>query len=111
MKIGCDITRIGRFENISEEFLQKYFTAEEIEYVKSKYHRTQTIAGIFSAKEAVFKTFSADEVPILANIEILRSRNIPAVKLHGGYAEKYKTEISVSISHDGDYAIAYALRN
>lgn len=108
MKIGCDITRIEKFQNISPAFFQKYFTKSEREYINLKSQQAQTIAGIFAAKEAVFKTFGINEFPILSNIEICHENNIPKAKLHEGY--KKFGEAEVSISHDGEYAIAYAIR-
>ena len=109
MKIGCDISKMGRFENTSTGFLEKYFTSREIEYINKKYHRTETISGMFAAKEAVFKTFKLDSFPILKDIEVLHENNIPTIKLDGEY-EKYNGNIDVSISHDGEYSIAYAVR-
>ncbi|MFI3166883.1 MAG: 4'-phosphopantetheinyl transferase superfamily protein [Bacillota bacterium] len=108
MKIGCDITKIEKFAKMSPAFVQKYFTKSEREYIASKENKQQTSAGIFSAKEAVFKTFGINDFPILSEIEITHKNNIPAVKLHGIYEKFGETE--VSISHDGEYAIAYALR-
>ncbi|MEG1520341.1 MAG: holo-ACP synthase, partial [Clostridia bacterium] len=57
MKIGCDISKIERFENIKDAFLNRYFTKSEIQYFNSKAgkQKTQTIAGIFCAKEAFLK--------------------------------------------------------
>lgn len=108
MKIGCDIVNIKRFAGISPAFLQKYFTKEERGYLSCKKDKPETAAGMFAAKEAVFKTFQINAFPLLADIEILHENNIPCVKLHGEY-KKYGS-VEVSISHDGDYAIAYAVR-
>lgn len=108
MKIGCDIVKIQRFAGISPAFLQKYFTKEERGYLSEKKDKQETAAGIFAAKEAVFKTFGINEFPVLSNIEILHNNNIPSVKLHGNYAKFGLAE--VSISHDGEYAIAYSVR-
>lgn len=108
MKIGCDITKIQRLQNISPAFVEKYFCESEIEYAKGKKDMAETLAGIFCAKEAVFKTFGTVAFPKLKDIEITHQQNIPAVRLHGKYACFGKVE--VSISHDGEYAISYALR-
>ncbi len=108
MKIGCDIVKIQRFAGISPAFLQKYFTKEERGYLSEKKDKPETAAGIFAAKEAVFKTFGVNEFPILSDIEILHQNNIPSVKLHGDYVKFGSPE--VSISHDGEYAVSYAVR-
>ncbi|MFI3129073.1 MAG: 4'-phosphopantetheinyl transferase superfamily protein [Bacillota bacterium] len=108
MKIGCDIVKIQRFAGVSPAFLQKYFTKEERGYLAGKKDKPETAAGIFAGKEAVFKTFGINEFPVLSNIEILHENNIPCVKLHGDYKKFGSAEIS--ISHDGEYAVAYAVR-
>lgn len=56
MKIGTDIEEINRFEKINlESFCNKYFTHAEKEYSLKK--GVQTVAGIYSCKEAVLKAF------------------------------------------------------
>ena len=55
--IGIDICSISRFKNMKnlERFLKKYFTNEEITYIINTGNREETIAGIFSLKEAFVK--------------------------------------------------------
>lgn len=111
--IGTDIVEIRRFENLHENFFHKYYTKHEIEY--SKWKKTETIAGIFAAKEAVakalgtgFRNFGPIDIEIVTDIP-----NPPRVVLHGGALEeannKKITACYVSISHCRDYATAYAV--
>ena len=96
-KIGNDIIRISRIEKSleKENFKTWTFTENEIRYAK----KTETFAGIFAAKEAYFKALGTGINKKLNEIEI-------------NHDEKGKPYISgvpnsdVSISHDGDYAIA-----
>ena len=55
--IGIDICSISRFSNMKnlDKFLKRYFTNEEIDYILKTGNRDETIAGIFSLKEAFVK--------------------------------------------------------
>lgn len=57
MKIGIDILDVVRMEKFvqNEHFLEKYFTEYEIAYVSKTRRTTQSLAGIYSAKEAFLK--------------------------------------------------------
>ncbi|MCL1882748.1 MAG: holo-ACP synthase, partial [Defluviitaleaceae bacterium] len=78
--IGVDIVKIDRFEN--NHFIKHVFTEREREYFSKK--NTQTIAGIFAAKEAVAKAMGtgfSGFFPI--DIEILHKESgKPFVVLH-----------------------------
>ena len=96
-KIGTDIVKISRIEKSinSPSFLQKVFTEGEREYCK----KAESFAGIFACKEAYFKAIGTGISLPLTDIEIL----------HDDKGKPYINGISncdVSISHDGDYAIA-----
>ncbi len=96
-RIGTDIIRISRIEKSleKESFKLSVFTDNEIFYSK----KAETFAGIFAAKEAYLKAKGTGINQRLNSIEI-------------NHDEKGKPYISgvehadVSISHDGDYAIA-----
>ena len=96
-KIGTDIIRISRIEKSleKEHFKASVFTDNEILYAK----KAETFAGIFAAKEAYLKAMGTGINKRLNAIEI-------------SHDEKGKPYINgvpnsdVSISHDGDYAIA-----
>lgn len=96
-KIGTDIIRISRIEKSLEKssFKESVFTQNEIAYSK----RSETFAGIFAAKEAFLKARGTGINCRLNTIEICHD-------------DKGKPHIAgiensdVSISHDGDYAVA-----
>lgn len=96
-KIGTDIIRIERIEKSieNESFLNKVFTQEEIRHCK----KAESFAGVFAAKEAYFKALGTGIQFPLCKVELL-------------YNDKGKPYINgvensdVSISHDGEYAIA-----
>jgi len=57
MLVGIDVLDVVRMEKFvqNEHFLEKYFTEYEIEYVNKNNRMTQSLAGIYSAKEAFLK--------------------------------------------------------
>lgn len=116
--IGIDIVEIERIENIlknKKRFLNKIFTDEEIEYFESKNFRSETIAGNFSAKEAISKAFGTGIKNFnFDDIEVLRDKNgKPIVKTYNNLRQMcidYNVlEIQVSISHSENYAVANAM--
>lgn len=116
--VGVDIVEIRRIsEAIGKHanFIDKMFSKNEIEYLKSRNLRAEFVAGRFAAKEAVSKAlgtgFSGFE---FKDIEIDRTAaGKPIVVLKGKarlIAQKYGNyKIHVSISHGVDSAIAYAI--
>lgn len=108
-KIGVDIEDINRFNDKSEEFLDRVYTKAEQEYCLSKPKPESHFAVRFCAKEAVIKALNAMGIrhPRLNNIEILHDENeCPLIKLPD--IEKYKNlTIEVSLSHDKTKAIAF----
>ena len=104
--VGTDIVRISRLSNLSSPaFLARSFTAAELEICAG---RSESLAGRWAAKEAVMK--AVGEVA-LTDIDIAREESgRPVVRLSGTAAQRARdvglTGWDVSISHDGDYAIA-----
>jgi holo-[acyl-carrier-protein] synthase len=113
--IGTDIIEIDRITKSLEKqsFLDRIYTVLE----QKLYHgnNPQTLAGNFAAKEAVAKALgSGFKGCSPLEIEILRKRSgQPFVNLYGN-AQKIFYEIGgknilISISHNKESAIAYAI--
>ena len=118
LDIGIDIVEIERIEKAlqrNKKFLDKLFTKDEIDYFKSKGLKTETIAGNFSAKEAISKALGTGIRNFnFKDIEILRDKKgNPIVKTYNNLREiciDYNVlEIKVSISHSKNYAVANAI--
>lgn len=115
---GNDIIQISRVKNsieqVGETFLKRVYTDEEIEYCESRRMcKFQSYAARFAAKEAMYKAISPDtsEDVEWKNIEVKRFENgKPYIELHGKLGEiaeeKEIKSIDLSLSHDGDYAMA-----
>ena len=113
--IGTDIIEIVRIKKAAqnERFLQRYFTKEELLFLKEK--KAESIAGNFAAKEAVAKAFGTGFRGFgPKDIAILRDKNgCPFVALSNKAQEIAKQQgiekIHISISHNKENAIAFAV--
>ncbi len=112
IQVGVDIEDISRFENKTLEkdshFLNKIFTKKELDYCFSNSMPAKHLAARFCAKEAVVKALSSilEKNISYSNIEILKKENgAPYVNLIGC---SENIEISISLSHDREKAIAFA---
>ena len=109
---GIDIIKINRFDKYKNDlkFLKTIFNDNEIEYIKKSNYSTETIAGLFASKEAFLKALKKGiNNYSLLDIEITHDDNkAPSIIIHGEIKKTYKnlSNMSLSISHDGDYAIA-----
>ena len=116
--IGNDIIEIERIEKaISKEgFKNKIYSQRELENIQKRGNRTETYAGIFSAKEAISKAigtgvreFSLTDLEIL-NDDLGKPYVVVSEKLDKILRNKKEEyQIEISISHSKKYAIAMAI--
>lgn len=113
--IGCDIVSVCRVERLMEKprFLEKVYTSCEQAYCRE--HSACTAAGIWAAKEAVSKALGTGFSGFTAlDVELYHDpAGQPQVILHNGAktaAALRRIEcLHVSISHETDWAIAFAV--
>ncbi len=101
MRAGIDIVHIPRIKAMLDdpELLGRTFTHSEL-----RDKRPEHLAGIFAAKEAFLK---ASQVKVSRWDEIeIGSKGKPRI-IHS-FADRCKS-IDLSISHDGDYAVAIVI--
>ena len=109
--IGIDIVSIARFEKFlqNKTALQKYLCDEEILLVTS----AQTAAGFFAAKEATAKALGTGigAACSFKDIKIHKDeKGSPYYTLSSSLIAQYKiTDTSLSITHDGGFAIAVSV--
>ena len=115
---GIDIVVIQRIRTLLDsdhgrQFLKRTFTPGEQTYCQSKADPAIHFAGRFAAKEAIKKCIlSTGKVSTIAfkDIEILSNDNgVPVVNIL--LKPFMENKCRVSISHDGEYAIANAIFN
>ena len=117
--IGIDLAKVSRYTKFLEDnnFLEKYFHDNEIEYVRSKGKgAAQSLAGKFAAREAFFKAlgtgfhgFSPKDISVINNIDGKPEiePNEKVIKELNLRAKDWK--IHVSISHEKEYVIAQVI--
>ena len=117
MEIGVDIVKIDRFNKMFEnkETLKKHFTDYEIDYILSKGSdkKVESLAGIFACKESVLKALGLgifSNKLSLKDIEVNHNDGKPFIVITSKlfyYLQKVNgSDLKVSISHDGEYAIS-----
>jgi holo-[acyl-carrier protein] synthase len=108
--IGIDIIKISRMNRLIERFgekgLRRFLSNDEIALVKSH----KTAAGFWAAKEAFSKALGTGigaECSFF-DVKIYKSeKGAPLFALSKNIIKKFKIiDISLSITHDGDYAIS-----
>ncbi|KAH7138994.1 hypothetical protein B0J11DRAFT_501178 [Dendryphion nanum] len=116
-KIGVDVEAIGAINIENDTFLERNFTSSEIAYCQKAGSPEASFTGKWSAKEAVFKSLGVKGKGAgagLKDIEIVNDETgAPTVKLYG-FAEQEANRvgvknISISISHSDDQAVAVAV--
>ena len=117
---GIDLVDCPRIEQMiqrhGERFIKRVFTAAEQAYARKNKNEVEKLAGRFAAKEAVLKLVGTGWVGKIAwtDIEIINNAaGQPEVTL-GGEVEKIAKklgikQISVSITHTANFAIASAV--
>ena len=114
-ELGIDIIKIERIaaalKRFGDRFPKRVLTDAEARYVRN---RPQNFAGRWAAKEAVSKVLGLGVRGVgWRDIEIQRlPTGAPAVRLHGRAKSRAEQlgmgRIAVSISHEGEYAVAIA---
>jgi holo-[acyl-carrier protein] synthase len=117
LRVGTDLVQVSRIaESIAtfgEKFTRRLFTENEIVYAtSSEALQAERFAARFAAKEATIKALNLVDVGFdWKEIEVLRDgAGHCTLALHGVAKEAAVrarvTELCVSLSHDGGYAIA-----
>lgn len=99
MKIGCDIVENKRLINKDQEFIKFILTTKEQQLYNEL--GNNFLFGRFAAKEAIMKCLPNTKELKYIDIEILKGEN--------GEPITNIENISVSISHEKEFTIAYAI--
>lgn len=118
--IGLDLVRIARIRAMAERwqdrFLRRLYTEEERRLSSQRTSPYAFLAGRFAAKEAILKALGTGWSAGIRwlDIQVLNDATGRPVATVDGRARTLMREagitgILVSLSHDGEYAIAEAL--
>ena len=111
--VGIDIVKVSRIERMKERFgdkaLKRFLNDDEIKLASS----STSHAGYWAAKEAISKALGVgiSEKCTFSDIKLHKDENkAPYFTLSKHIVEEFKiTNTHLSISHDGEYAIAIAV--
>lgn len=120
MHIGTDLVHIPGFAQqiqLPGSTFARVFTDQEWRECATKSNANASLAGRWAAKEAYVKAWASTrfgqppEIPRddfdFAEVEVVQDAfGRPAIRLRGRAGEVGPPVSSVSISHDGDYAVA-----
>lgn len=119
LRMGCDLCHITAIEQMLKEgpaALERMFTPEERRYSASQTHPAQHLAGFFAAKEALAKAVREPSLLGKYYREVTvchRENGTPDLRLSESLAKVFSNRgirvADLSISHDGDYAVAAVL--
>jgi holo-[acyl-carrier protein] synthase len=120
--VGTDIVSIARIRRMIEkygnQFLNKIFTLNEIEYCKGKAVPAVHLSGRWAAKESFYKALTVDcqKISGWRSIEVmpegLSNRpviNVVDVELSSKMQQNAITNINLSISHEKEFCIAIVI--
>lgn len=103
--LGIDLVSVNKFKKKSS--ILKIFTEKELAHARRSKDFNMSLSGIFAAKEATIKAYGFNLSYILKKrIEIRYMDKKPKVFLDGFFLTD-----NISISHDGDYALAVCESN
>jgi holo-[acyl-carrier protein] synthase len=117
VRVGIDLVKIAEvaesLEHLGDAYAKRIFTEEEIAFCSTHPPLAPSrYAARFAAKEATLKALRMEDQGLdLRSIEVVRTPGgATDLALHGSAAEHAKkagwTSSAVSLSHEGDYAIA-----
>ena len=119
MGVGTDLVRVPRLAAAMARhpgFATRVFTSAEIGYCERHREPSPRYAARFAAKEAVLKALGTGLARGMRwqDVEIVAAPNRrPLVRLHGEVAAVARrlgvVEIQVSLTHEGEYAVAFAV--
>jgi holo-[acyl-carrier protein] synthase len=113
--VGVDVMEIDRFAASlarRPRLAERCFTRDEAAYCASRAYPPQHFAARFAAKEAVGKALGIG-MTRWREVEVVRGRGAPTVRLHGRYALRAAhlgvERIHISLTHGRDSAVALAV--
>jgi holo-[acyl-carrier protein] synthase len=119
LQVGCDVCRIDALESMLKEepaALERIFNPEEHQYALSQGRPAEHLAGVFAAKEALGKAIREPSLLGKYYREVTVSHHpdgTPTLRFSGRLTEAFSSQgifvADLSISHDGDYAMAAVL--
>ena len=117
LSVGIDLVSVARMEEVigrwGDRFLNRVFTGDEVAYCMLKPKPARSLAARFAAKEAFFKAVAAGGargLPLREIEIVINAGGVPELRPHGRAALALgERKAALSISHDGNYAVAVVM--
>jgi holo-[acyl-carrier protein] synthase len=118
VQVGIDLVDIDRLRRVasrSPRFLERVFTAQEIEYCYRKKDPFPSLAARFAAREALRKVDEAfiSGLRFHDTEVVVDGEGRPSLVLHGAALDRYRragfTGLDLSLSHTRNQAVAVVL--
>jgi holo-[acyl-carrier protein] synthase len=111
VRIGHDLQRVEDLrDRVALTSSDCFFTQAELAHAAKARDSVKTLAGLFCAKEALFKSLEGKAFCLWSDMEVAHTAvGSPVFHLGGALAEHFSSKqlaTSLSISHSGDYASA-----
>lgn len=110
--VGIDLIDVDRIAKLkdNQRFLQRVFTAGELEYCFRKRFPERSLAARYAAKEAVGKALGTgimNRYLRWKDVEVVRGTGKPSIKLHGPAGEVLEGAMfELSLTHTDSQAAA-----
>lgn len=105
--VGCDIVQISRVQALIKRHTSLNFLTMDEQLFFDSFHNEQRkaewAAGRFAAKEAIYKAIHKVYPCVLSDIEVLSDEQ------GAPYCRIEAFDVQISIAHEKEYAIAYAV--
>lgn len=112
IKIGIDLVSISKTAYFIDEagyrFLERVFTPYEVATALERPNPIQSLAGIFSLKEAVIKSIPNTPL-ILLDMPLIEIKRQKDASLEIVLSDQIEYSVSGSVAHEGGYAIGVAV--
>lgn len=114
--VGTDLCRISRIRRAiaSAHFIEHVFAAEEIRYANSASDPARHFASAYATKEALAKATGWGVFGLgLRSVWVRRTETGPVIECDEALGARFRGmgigHIWVSISHEGDFALAFVV--
>ncbi|MCL2229357.1 MAG: holo-ACP synthase [Firmicutes bacterium] len=115
MGIGIDIIETSRFVGMDKEKMARMFSSREMDYIARKNYAPETLAGLFSAKEAFFKAIGTGiSQNTIMDVEVLhQSSGAPYYNIGSKVRDEHKylstSKIQLSISNTKELSVSVCI--
>ena len=112
IEIGVDLVSVNQFDyfltEVGYRFLERAFTSYEVATALERPNPIQSLASIFSLKEAIIKSLPNTPLTLLdMPLIVIKRRRDSSLKI--SLPDEIEYSVSGSVAHKGNYTIGVAV--